>query len=97
MLRRAVRFLIAVALLAAQQAALGHQIWHLGKKDSQPAQNQLCEQHAALATVAGAVDCASSDTDVVTTTEFPRSLVAAPCATASRLAPTSRSPPQPLC
>ena len=96
MLRRAARFLIAIALLVAQQAALGHQIWHLGKQDSQPAQNQLCEQHHALATVAGALDCASLDALLIATRDVPLSLVARALAPAPRLTAVSRSPPESL-
>ena len=94
MLRRAARLLIAVALLAAQQAALGHQIWHLGKQDSQPAQGQLCEQHEALATVAGALDCATLDATFVATRDAPLPFIAQRDAPAPRLAPASRGPPQ---
>ena len=94
MLRRAARFLIAIALLVAQQAALGHQIWHLGKPDSQPAQNQLCEQHHALATVAGALDCALPDATFVATRDMPLPVVARIGAPAPRLAPSSRGPPR---
>jgi len=93
---RAARFLIAIALLVAQQAALGHQIWHLGKPDSQPAQGQLCEQHQALATVAGALDCASVDATVVATRDAPVPFVEPVGATAPRVTPTSRDPPESL-
>jgi hypothetical protein len=94
--RRAARLLIALALLVAQQAALGHEIWHLGEQDSQPAQSPLCEQHQALATVAGALDCALPDLPVVATRDAPLRFVARPCAPARRVAATSRSPPEPL-
>ena len=94
MLRRAARFLIAIALLVAQQAALGHQIWHLGKQDSQPAQNQLCEQHHALATVAGALDCALPDATFVAMRDAPLVVVVQAGTPASLLAPTSRGPPE---
>ena len=93
MLRRAARFLIAIALLVAQQAAIGHQIWHLGKQDSQPAQSQLCEQHQALATVAGALDCATLDATFVATRDAPLPFIARPGGPAPRLAPASRGPP----
>jgi hypothetical protein len=93
MLRRAARFLIALALLAAQQTALAHQIWHLGKQDSRPAQSQLCEQHHALATVAGALDCASSDVAVTAPDHVSCSLVELPTALLPPLAPVSRGPP----
>ena len=93
MLLRAARLLIAIALLTAQQAALGHQIWHLGKQNSQPAQTQLCEQHLALATVAGALDGASSDVVVTAPDAVPHSLVELPAAALPPLAPVSRGPP----
>ena len=92
-MRRAVRFLIAITLLVAQQAALGHQIWHLGKQDSQPAQSQLCEQHQALATVAGALDCATLDAIFVATRDAPLPFIPRLDAPAPRLAPASRGPP----
>ena len=94
MLRRAARFLIAIAMLMAQQAALAHQIWHLGKQDSQPTQTQLCEQHHALATVAGALDCASTDSPFIATRDTPHPVVARAIAPAPRLNPVSRSPPE---
>ena len=93
MLQRAARLLIAVALLVAQQSALGHEIWHAGKQDSQPGQGALCEQHAALAAVAGAVDCASSDTAVSTPDHAPYSQLELPTAPLPSLAPLSRGPP----
>ena len=94
MLRRAARFLIAIVLLVAQQAALGHQIWHLGNQDSQPAQSQLCEQHHALATVAGSLDCALPDATFIATRDTPLPVVARAGAPAPRVAPTSRGPPE---
>jgi hypothetical protein len=96
MVRRAARLLIAIALLVAQQAALGHQIWHLGKQDSQPAQSLLCEQHQALAAVAGALDCASLDTPLIATRDAPLPFVARAVIPVSRPAAVSRSPPESL-
>jgi hypothetical protein len=96
MLQRTARLLIAIALLVAQQTALAHQIWHAGKQDSQPARGALCEQHAALATVAGAVDCASVDAAVVPSAEVEHRFVATRTSAAPRLAPTSRGPPETL-
>jgi hypothetical protein len=93
MLRRAARFLIAVALVTAQQTALAHQIWHLGKQDSQPAQSQLCEQHHALATVAGALDCASSDVPLYAPSDILHPLVELLAAVLPLPAPVSRGPP----
>jgi hypothetical protein len=93
MLRHTARLLIAIALLVAQQSALAHQIWHAGKQDSQPAQGALCEQHAALAAVAGAVDCASSDAAVSAPDHVPYSQLKLPTAPLPPLAPLSRGPP----
>ena len=93
MLRRAARLLIAIALLVAQQSALAHQVWHAGKQDSQPAQGALCEQHAALAAVAGAVDCASPDAAVSTPDHASHSQPELPTAPLLPLAPLSRGPP----
>jgi hypothetical protein len=93
MLRRAARLLIAIALLTAQQAALAHQVWHLGKQDSLPAQSQLCDQHHALATVAGALDCASSDVTLCASDEILHPLIELPAAVLPLLARVSRGPP----
>ena len=92
MLRRAAPLLIAIALLVAQHSALAHQIWHAGKQDSQT-QGALCEQHAALAAVAGAVDCASTDAAVSAPDPAPYSLLELPTAPLRPLAPLSRGPP----
>jgi hypothetical protein len=93
MLRRAARLLIAIALLVAQQSALAHQIWHAGKQDSQPAQGALCEQHAALAAVAGAVDCASPDAAVSAPDHAPYSQLELPTTPSPSRTPLSRGPP----
>jgi len=93
MLRRIARLLIAIALLTAQQAALAHQVWHLGKQDSQPAQNLLCEQHQALATVAGALDCASADFAVHAPDDTFHPFAELRAAVLPPLAPLSRGPP----
>ena len=93
LLRRAARLLIAIALLVAQQSALAHQIWHAGKQDSQPAQGALCEQHAALAAVAGAVDCASPDAAVSAPDHTHCWQLVLPTAPSSSWAPLSRGPP----
>jgi len=93
MLRSAARLLIAIALLVAQQSALAHQIWHLGKQDSQQGQSQLCEQHHALATVAGALDCGSSDVPLQAPNVIVHSLIELPAAVLPPRAPLSRGPP----
>ena len=93
MLRRAARFLIAIALLTAQQAALAHQIWHLGKQDSLPAQSQLCDQHHALATVAGALDSAATDVALYAPGDILHPCLELSAAVLPLLAPVSRGPP----
>ena len=92
-LNRGLRILFAVALLSAQHAALAHQIWHFGDQGTQPAQSELCGQHDALGTVAGALDCPI----IVLSTEAPADFllrtVAPPSAATPGLAPSSRGPP----
>ena len=92
-LRRLLRILLAAALLSAQYAALAHQIWHLGEGKTQPAQKQLCGQHDALGTVAGAVDAPPAVASVETLKEFGDPRVVVPAAQSAGLAPSSRGPP----
>jgi hypothetical protein len=87
------RVLLALALLNAQHAALAHQIWHLGDHSKQPAQHQLCDQHDALGTVAGAVDCPIALFAGETPSDFLHRSAALPSATTPGLAPSSRGPP----
>lgn len=93
MLVRVLRLLLALALLSAQNAALSHQVWHFGDLDSQPAQKQLCDQHEALATVAGAVDAPVVLPCAVLPEEFSPRHTALPSADTPGLAPSSRGPP----
>jgi hypothetical protein len=47
---------LAVALLAAQQSALAHAVWHAGSASSQSQdkdQSRLCDLHSALGSVLG--------------------------------------------
>jgi len=92
-LTRALRILLALALLSAQHAALSHQIWHLGDQDSQPAQKQLCDQHDALGTVAGALDSAPAMLSGEGPADFQFASVELPSAKTPGLAPSSRGPP----
>lgn len=89
-LRRILGAFLAAALLAAQQAALEHPLWHVA---AAPEQNPLCEQHDALGTVLGAIDCAAP----VFTEEAPvttASVAVLPSARAGApLQPSSRGPP----
>lgn len=90
---RALRILLALALLSAQQLALSHQIWHVGDHSSQPSQQQLCDQHDALGTVVGALDCTIAL--LVTDAAVSFSFHSLEHSTASRPgpAPSSRGPP----
>jgi len=101
-LARAARLLLAAALLAAQQAALEHAIWHAGAaraaasevQKSDDGRNPLCMQHAALGAVAGAIGCAPV---VLALAEPDYGAIAAlelPARRNAPLAPSSRDPPQ---
>ena len=48
--------LLALALLAAQQSALAHGVWHAAGAGQGQQQDKLCPLHDALGTVAGALD-----------------------------------------
>ena len=88
--RRILGALLVAALLAAQQAALEHSLWHVAAAGGQ---NPLCEQHDALGTVLGGIDCA----DTATTGEAPAApavaSVAAPAVSPAGIIPSSRGPP----
>jgi hypothetical protein len=92
-LGRVLRVLLAAALLSAQHAALAHQIWHSVDQKSQPAQKQLCGQHDALGTVAGAVDGGTVAASAELPSAFAFRSVTLPEAKAPGLAPSSRGPP----
>jgi hypothetical protein len=92
-LARSLRIFLALALLNAQHAALAHQVWHLGDHGTQPAQNQLCDQHQALGTVAGALDCPIVQLSGAAPADFLYRSVELPAATKPGLAPSSRGPP----
>ena len=90
---RALRIFLALALLNAQHAALAHQVWHLGDHAKLPAQSQLCDQHQALGTVAGAVDCPIVQSASEAPPDFLYRSVNLPVAATPGLAPSSRGPP----
>ena len=92
-LARALKILIALALLSAQQAALSHQIWHAGNHDSQPAQELLCGQHDALGTVAAALDCPVLHRSDESPSDFLLRSIALPPLALAGLAASSRGPP----
>lgn len=91
---RALRILLALALLGAQQLALSHQISHFGKLT--PAQEQICCHHDALGTVAGALDAPAALFAGEATTAFSFASLALPSAATPGLAPRSQGPPPSL-
>lgn len=92
-LARALRILLVLALLSAQQAALSHQLWHLLDHGSQPAQKKLCDQHDALGTVAGALDSPVVQLVGEAPADFSLRSMALPAAATPGLVPCSRGPP----
>jgi hypothetical protein len=90
---RALRIIVALALLSAQQAALSHQLWHLLDHGAGSTQEQLCDQHEALGTVAGALDAPVLPVIGQTPANFSHCFVALPAAKTPGLAPSSRGPP----
>lgn len=92
-LGRALRILLAAALLSAQHAALAHGLWHSIEKKSQPAQKQLCGQHDALGTVAGAVCGITTPLAAEAPPAILFGALALPAAKSAGLVPSSRGPP----
>ena len=92
-LRRLLRVVLAAILLAAQQVALEHPLAHATAAGGK---SPLCEQHAALGTVLGAVDSAGAR--AVPVTFETAAIAAAPLAARvnAPLSPSSRDPPQAL-
>ena len=104
-LSRTWRLLAIAALLFAQQVALGHQVWHASGSSSlsapevagTPAKgNPLCDQHAALKAVLGALNGTASlplVADLVPVLSLPADI---PAASLAALSPSSRGPPASL-
>jgi hypothetical protein len=88
--KRILGALLVAVLLAAQQAALEHPLWHLAAAGEKA---PLCAQHDALGTVAGAIDCAI----VHFTAQAPATPAIAAVIVSARagapLQPSSRGPP----
>ena len=94
------RLLLLVALLAAQQAAIAHGLWHAagGAPDQVPPaeSGQLCDQHSAFGTVLGALGNAlpasiAGPPRAAAVAALPRA-----GAPATPFAPSSRDPPSRL-
>lgn len=92
-LARSLRLLLALLMLGGQQLAVAHQIWHVGDKSGQPAQQQLCDKHEALGTVAGALNGAAMTLDAEPATSLAVLRARLPAASTPGLVPTSRGPP----
>ena len=94
------RALLIAAFLLAQQAALAHQVWHLGGNSTEAKvlgdgskSNPLCGQHDALGTVLGGL---SSSLVLAMFEELPPVQIPAansPAASTSSPSPVSRGPP----
>jgi hypothetical protein len=87
---------LALALLAAQQQALAHALWHAANPASQSqdeGQARLCDVHSALGSVLGG---ASSSTPPALAVDPQATHFAAPIVAAPRFSPCSplsRGPP----
>jgi hypothetical protein len=103
-LRRLARLLLAAALLAAQQSALAHQIWHFAAAPAQHAADgapqdtdaggkPLCDLHAALGSVLGAVGSAIATPEFTPPQSQAVTAAALSPAHAAAVPPSSRSPP----
>ena len=92
-LGRTLRILLVLLLLSAQHAALSHAVSHLNEASLPDEQKLLCDQHDALGTVAGGLDCAHLPLAAVAP-PVPVSCIAnLPSASTPGLAPSSRGPP----
>jgi len=93
-MRNLARIVLAVAFLVAQHTALAHQIWHAAGEPAKSSQSsRLCDQHAALGTVLGALNgCAPIAVFVqAAPCQFPAA--DSPAAFLPGLPPASRGPP----
>jgi hypothetical protein len=90
---RALRILLALLLLSAQQAALSHAMSHLDPHGLPDQERLLCDQHDALGAVAGALDCPAVPLPGAAPADLSFHSLELPSAAAPRLAPSSRGPP----
>lgn len=85
--------LLALALLAAQQSALAHDVWHGAGAAKSQQQDNLCKLHDALGTVAGALDALPAGAALVVLEEELLLFTAIDAPRPSPLQPSSRGPP----
>jgi len=90
-LRRLASWLLAAVLLAGQQVALEHPLTHATAAGGK---SPLCEQHAALGTVLGAIDCAAAQAAPVALEVAAVAALQFPARDDAPLAAASRDPPQ---
>src|SRR6266852_8376253 len=97
-----VQVVVALLLLCAQQGAITHEIWHAasssahaqsGHKAPDSSKNRLCDLHASLGTVLGAVTGVVAAAPPVAAPQPALIASESPAASVSLLAPPSRVPP----
>jgi len=98
------RALVVAAFLAAQTAAVSHEVWHArplalqlhvgtGGKAPQPAKNPLCAFHLVLAGVLGAIQGGHAAIPAMVAAQTVFIAAEIPAARFSTFAPQSRAPP----
>lgn len=91
---RLARVFLAVAFLLAQHTALAHQVWHAaGETDKSSQNSKLCEQHAALGAVLGALNGYQGFVALADATPVRIAAAHSPAASLPALPPASRGPP----
>jgi hypothetical protein len=96
-----VQLAFALLLLCAQQGAITHEIWHAAATSHTPSEqkapdsnkNRLCDLHASLGTVLGALNVVIVAAPLDTSNQYCFNAVVSLAASVSLLAPASRGPP----
>ena len=96
-----VQVVFALLLLCAQQGAITHEIWHAAtsshaqseQKAPDSNKNRLCDLHASLGTVLGAVTGVVAAAPPAAASQPSFIASESPAASVSLLAPASRGPP----
>ena len=86
---------LAVALLAAQQNALAHAVWHAapGSQTQDQDQSRLCDLHSALGAVLGVLSGKAATPPACATPATPFDERVLPAPRFRALSPLSRGPP----
>jgi hypothetical protein len=94
---RIARLFLIAALIAAQQSAIAHGVWHFAgagaPQQSSQDEGVLCDQHTALGTVLGALGNADAAQQPATHGACAVPAAAHACAPTALVAPSSRDPP----